>query len=171
MSMPGRVGDLLVGRADRRVRDALAERFGLRPVAAHPSTRARGAKLRAHESVGLTAHYPIGRELGALLDNIITDGRWDTTDLGMQVVVEGLALAAFGFMHMTTGEPLLKQLLRSMMSDEARHVPFGVLSLQEFYDGLSATEIRERQEFCYAACTGMRNRYFQSEIWDRMGVD
>ena len=53
--------------------------------------------------------------------------------MGMQIMIEGLALAAFGFMHMVTEEPLLKQLLRYVMSDEARHVAFGVLSLQEYY--------------------------------------
>ena len=71
-----------------------------------------------------------------LLDDIIADNRWDMTYLGMQIMVEGLALAAFGFIHETTTEPLLKQLLRYVMSDEARHVAFGVLSLQEFYAGL-----------------------------------
>jgi hypothetical protein len=60
------------------------------------------------------------------------------TYLGMQIMVEGLALAAFGFMHQMTTEPLLKQLLRYVMSDEARHVAFGVLSLKEYYEG-SAT--------------------------------
>ena len=70
-----------------------------------------------------------------LLDDIVNDSRWDMTYLGMQVMVEGLALAAFGFMHQITNEPLLKQLLRYVMSDEARHVAFGVLSLKEVYDG------------------------------------
>ena len=95
--------------------------------------------------------YPISPQLGALLDDIIADGRWDITYLGMQIMVEGLALAAFGFMHMLTTEPLLKQLLRYVMSDEARHVAFGVLSLKEFYEGLDAKEIRERQEFAFEA--------------------
>ena len=58
------------------------------------------------------------------------------TYLGMQIMVEGLALAAFGFMHQMTTEPLLKKLLRYVMSDEARHVAFGVLSLQEYYQQL-----------------------------------
>ena len=49
------------------------------------------------------------------------------TYLGMQIMVEGLALAAFGFMHQLSAEPLLKQLLRYVMSDEARHVAFGHL--------------------------------------------
>ena len=70
-----------------------------------------------------------------LLDDIIADSRWDMTYLGMQIMVEGLALAAFGFMHQMTTEPLLKKLLRYVMSDEARHVAFGVLSLQEYYTG------------------------------------
>jgi hypothetical protein len=67
------------------------------------------------------------------------------TYLGMQIMVEGLALAAFGFMHQMTTEPLLKQLLRYVMSDEARHVAFGVLSLKEYYEGLTDAEMFERQ--------------------------
>ncbi len=82
----------------------------------------------------LSGHYPINAHLRMLLDDIIADKRWDMTYLGMQIMVEGLALAAFGFMHQMTTEPLLKQLLRYVMSDEARHVAFGVLSLQEYYE-------------------------------------
>ena len=78
----------------------------------------------------LGGHYPINAHLRMLLDDIVNDSRWDMTYLGMQIMVEGLALAAFGFMHQMTTEPLLKQLLRYVMSDEARHVAFGVLSLQ-----------------------------------------
>src|SRR5436853_7507367 len=69
-----------------------------------------------------------------------------------------------------TTEPLLKQLLRYVMSDEARHVAFGVLSLQEYYAGLSEPEIRERQEFAFEAAVRMRDRFLQQEVWDRMGV-
>ncbi|MEX0665633.1 MAG: ferritin-like domain-containing protein [Acidimicrobiia bacterium] len=119
----------------------------------------------------LSGHYPINAHLKMLLDDIIADSRWDMTYLGMQVMVEGLALAAFGFMHQMTTEPLLKQLLRYVMSDEARHVAFGVLSLQEYYAELSAAEIRERQEFAFEAAVRMRDRFLQQEVWERMGVD
>jgi hypothetical protein len=86
-------------------------------------------------------------------------------------MVERLALAAFGFMHQMTTEPLLKKLLRYVMSDEARHVAFGVLSLKEYYAGLTGSEIRERQEFAFEAAVRMRDRFLQQEVWDRMGVD
>src|SRR5437588_6247160 len=119
----------------------------------------------------LSGHYPINAHLRLLLDDIINDSRWDMTYLGMQIMVEGLALAAFGFIHQLTTEPLLKKLLRYVMGDEARHVAFGVLSLKEVYDGLSAPEIRERQEFAFEAAVRMRDLFLQQEVWDRMGVD
>ena len=119
----------------------------------------------------MDGHYPINAHLRMLLDDIITDSRWDMTYLGMQIMVEGLALAAFGFMHQMTTEPLLKKLLRYVMSDEARHVAFGVLSLKEYYTELSGPEIRERQEFAFEAAVRMRDRFLQQEVWERMGVD
>jgi hypothetical protein len=119
----------------------------------------------------LSGHYPINAHLRLLLDDIITDSRWDMTYLGMQIMVEGLALAAFGFMHQMTTEPLLKQLLRYVMSDEARHVAFGVLSLQEYYEQLSHAEIRDRQEFAFEAAVRMRDRFIQQEVWEQMGAN
>ncbi|MGZ8766441.1 MAG: ferritin-like domain-containing protein [Acidimicrobiia bacterium] len=119
----------------------------------------------------LSGHYPINAHLKMLLDDIIMDTRWDMTYLGMQIMVEGLALAAFGFIHQLTTEPLLKKLLRYVMSDEARHVAFGVLSLKEFYQELGSAEIRERQEFAFEAAVRMRDRFLQQEVWEKMGVD
>tara|TARA_B100000586_G_scaffold243423_1_gene197834 strand:+ start:480 stop:1661 length:1182 start_codon:yes stop_codon:yes gene_type:complete len=116
-------------------------------------------------------NYPVNHHLKALLDDIIEDSRWDITYLGMQIMVEGLALAAFGFMHQTTEEPLLKKLLRYVMSDEARHVAFGVLSLQEIYKDMDAKEIRERQEFTFEAALRMRDRFLRQEMWEKLGVD
>jgi len=118
----------------------------------------------------LSGHYPINAHLQLLLDDIIKDSRWDMTYLGMQIMVEGLALAAFGFIHQMTTEPLLKQLLRYVMSDEARHVAFGVLSLQDYYQELSTAELKERQEFAFEAAVRMRDRFLQQEVWDRMGL-
>ena len=118
----------------------------------------------------LSGHYPMNAHLGLLLDDIVSDSRWDMTYLGMQIMVEGLALAAFGFIHMMTTEPLLKKMLRYVMADEARHVAFGVLSLQEYYQELSAAELRERQEFAFEAAIRMKDRLVMQEVWERMEV-
>src|SRR5437660_10596462 len=119
----------------------------------------------------LSGHYPINAHLELLLDDILADSRWDVTYLGMQIMVEGLALAAFGFMHQLSTEPLLKQMLGYVMSDEARHVAFGVLSLQDHYQELTSAELLERQEFAFEAAVRMRDRFLQQEVWERLGVD
>jgi hypothetical protein len=115
--------------------------------------------------------HRINDNLKAILDDILNDTRWDIVYLGMQIMVEGLALAAFGLMHQITTEPLLKKLLRYVMSDEARHVAFGVLSLQELYANLSDAEIRERQEFAFDVARRLQRRFAHAEMWERMGVD
>ena len=119
----------------------------------------------------LGGSYQINAHLRMLLDDIVNDSRWDMTYLGMQIMVEGLALAAFGNMQQMTNEPLLKKLLRYVMSDEARHVAFGVLSLQEIYAEMGDKEIKERQEFAYEASVRMRDRFMSQEVWSRMGVN
>jgi len=119
----------------------------------------------------MTRQYRINDNLRSLLNDILADSRWDITYLGMQIMVEGLALAAFGMMQSITNEPLLKKLLRYVMADEARHVAFGVLSLQEYYKELTDAEMRERQEFAFDAACRLQQRFMQGEVWERMGVN
>jgi len=114
--------------------------------------------------------YPVNPHLKALLDQIVADSRWDMTYLGMQIMVEGLALAAFGFIHQLADEPLLKDLTRYVMADEARHVAFGTLSLREAYQDLTDAERREREDFCYEAAILMRDRFMAEEVWERLGL-
>jgi hypothetical protein len=119
----------------------------------------------------LGSQYRINDNLKGILDEILGDPRWDIAYLGMQIMVEGLALAAFGMMHTVTTEPLLKKLLRYVMSDEARHVAFGVLSLKEYYSELTDAEMRERQEFAFEVAQRLQRRFAHAEMWERMGVD
>lgn len=114
--------------------------------------------------------FPVNVHLRSLLNDIVKDSRWDFTFLGMQVVIEGLALAAFGFQYQLTKDPLLKQITRYIMADEARHVAFGVLSLREVYAGMTAAELRERQEFCFECALRMRDRFLAQEIWEVLGL-
>jgi hypothetical protein len=114
--------------------------------------------------------YPMSPFLEEQIDALIQDSRWDIAYLGMQIVIESLALAAFGSMLRATEEPLLKKLLRYVMSDEARHVAFGVLSLAELYRELSDAEIKERQDFLLENTLRSRARSTTPEIWERMGV-
>jgi hypothetical protein len=117
----------------------------------------------------LTRQYPCNRHLKTLLDQILQDSRWDMKYLGMQIMVEGLAMAAFGFMHKTCQEPLLTDLTHYVMRDEARHVAFGVLSLNDFFMDMKASDRRDREEFLAEGCRLMRDRLLMEDVWVEMG--
>ena len=108
--------------------------------------------------------------LKKLLDLILTDSRWDMKFLGMQIMVEGLALAAFGMIRQQTSEPLLKKLTHYVMLDEARHVAYGVLSLKNHYDDMKESDKMEREDFIYEAAVLMRDRFLYQQVWEKMGM-
>ena len=114
--------------------------------------------------------YPMTPPLKELLDQVLRDGRWDMTYLGMQVVIEGLALAAFQKIRDHAQNPLAAAVNAYVMQDESRHVAFGRLALRDYYPHLSDAERDEREEFAVEALHFMRDRFNQSEVWERLGL-
>jgi len=125
-------------------------------------------KRYVHTKIGFS--YPINPHLRTLLDLILKDSRWDMKFLGMQIMVEGLALAAFGMIRTNTEEPLLRELTSYVMGDEARHVAFGILSLRDYYRQMPEAERREREDFVYEAARLMRDRFLFQEVWEKTGL-
>jgi hypothetical protein len=115
--------------------------------------------------------YPINKHLRSLLDDVLSDSRWDITFLGMQVLIEGLALAAFGLVRNNTTITLVRDLTAHVVQDEARHVAFGRVALKDYYPQLSEHERREREEFCAEACLVMRDRFLAQEVWEHFDFD
>ena len=110
--------------------------------------------------------YVINDNLYTILDALMTDSRWDLKFLGMQIMIEGLALGAFGVMRSTTQEPLLRDLLRYVITDEARHVHYGVVALRDYYAQLPERQRREREDWAFEVAVLMRNRFLGHEFYD-----
>jgi hypothetical protein len=111
--------------------------------------------------------YVINDNLFVIIDALMTDSRWDMKFLGMQIMVEGLALGAFGTLYRMTSEPLLKNLLALIIQDEARHVHYGVLALREHITKhLSDRERREREDWSFEVALLMRNRFLAHEVYE-----
>ena len=119
----------------------------------------------------LGVYYPINDDLAKLLAESLADGRWDYPYLGMQVLIEGLALAAFGVHRDLSNNPLVTQLLAYVMQDEARHVAFGRLALRDYYAELTEAERAEREEFLVEGCYLMNDRFRGKEVWQRLEFD
>lgn len=123
--------------------------------------------LREH----VPAPYALSPPLEALLTDILDDSRWDITALGMQIMVEALALASFRLADRTFHDALIRQITRLVARDEARHVSFGVLSLEELYRELTTAELADREELVLDAAESTRRRFLLVDIWERLDVD
>jgi len=111
--------------------------------------------------------YQINDNLFVIIDSLMTDGRWDMKFLGMQIMVEGLALGAFSTLYKQTKEPLLKELLKMVIQDEARHVHYGVCALREhFTKHLTDRERQEREDWAFEVALLMRNRFAAYEVYE-----
>jgi P-aminobenzoate N-oxygenase AurF len=113
--------------------------------------------------------YPVSRSLKLLLDKILTDPRWDLKFIGMQIIIEGLALAAFNTMKQGTQDPVLRDIVHLVIRDEARHVTFGVNYLEEYVKTLTDEEREERAAFAFEACVVMRSRLIATDVYKQFG--
>jgi hypothetical protein len=68
---------------------------------------------------------PIGPTLGALLSEMVNAPEVYKKIVGMQMLVEGLAMGAFATFFNLARDPLLKRLTQLVMTDEAFHHKFG----------------------------------------------
>ena len=121
-----------------------------------------------HDKVGII--YPMNDDLASLLNDALGSSDWDYSYLGMQVLIEGLALAAFGVYRDLSTNPLAKQLLAYVMQDEARHVAFGRITLRDHYRELSAKERSEREDFVVEGCWLMRNRFLARDVYETLDL-
>ncbi len=115
--------------------------------------------------------YPISKPLKTLIEQAMNDSRWDFTYLGMQVLIEGLALVAFQRIRDYAKNPLCAAVNAYVMQDEARHVAFGRLALRDYYPQLTEAERREREEFVIEGSYHLRDRLNSEEMWERVGLE
>jgi hypothetical protein len=118
----------------------------------------------------LPTSYPVAPALESLLTDILAETRWDLTAIGMQIVVEALAMAAFRLADSTFHDDLIKQITRLVARDEARHVSFGVLALGGIYRDMTTAELADREDMVLEAASLTRRRFLLEDIWDRLGV-
>ncbi|MGH3380974.1 MAG: ferritin-like domain-containing protein [Actinoallomurus sp.] len=140
-------------------------------AAAQVADEARHVEAYARYVELLGNTYPVNPSLKRMLDTVVAESRWDIVFLGMQIIVEGLALAAFRLEQTRSFDPVIACLTRLVARDEARHVAFGLLALREIYGELTSGEKAEREEFVKEAALLMSRRFRLEEIWQRLDVD
>ncbi len=121
--------------------------------------------------------YPVDPLLKGLIDEILVSELWELKLLGMQMLIEGLAIAAFNLMRKQTGDPTLAELLDYVLQDEGRHVNFGYFALKRSIPAMDEPTRGYLEDFALKACDAMYARDertgFQSikTVWNEMGWD
>ena len=121
------------------------------------------------EKIGVS--YPVNPGLQTLLRDLLSDSRWDVVYLGMQVIVEGIALAATRVASIGFGDPIITSISRMIARDEARHISFGLVALTGLYADATSGELADRDAFLLEAIYLMSQRFTLREVWENLGVD
>jgi P-aminobenzoate N-oxygenase AurF len=114
--------------------------------------------------------YPIAEPLAAMLRDLLGDARWDMTALGLQIILEGLAMAALRLANSTLHDELIREIARLAAGDEARHIAFGIISLREHCPRLTPAERREREDVVLQSAALMRDWFLLADVWERVGI-
>ena len=121
---------------------------------------------------------PIAPNLKGVLDTTLQTGDWLKKLVGMQIVVEGLALYSFREMRKLTEEPLLKDLLTYVARDESRHHAYGVQYVERCAPLLGAREREELEDFAFDAAHAVIGSQNQAgfmtallQLWSELGID
>ncbi|HET9622069.1 MAG TPA: ferritin-like domain-containing protein [Kofleriaceae bacterium] len=117
----------------------------------------------------LTVKYPMSRSLQGLLEDTIRSSALDITNLGMQVLVEGIALSIFQNIVAFSKDPFIKDLFTRIHRDEARHFAVGRLTLTQLYAEMTSTERKEREEFVSEGASVLYEHLCADDIWEPLG--
>jgi len=117
------------------------------------------------------AAHPISPSLGALLDDVCERSEWDLVLLGMQIIVESVASAAFRLAPRMLHDPLILEITDRVSVDEARHVSFGIIALQDVMRELTAAQLRDREDFALESLHAMHQQYLLASVWEHAGAD
>jgi hypothetical protein len=117
----------------------------------------------------------VGNTLGGLLDEVVLSPHVYKKLVGMQMLIEGLAMGAFATINMQTQDPVLRRLIQFVMSDEAFHHKFGKIWADKTVPKLTEAE-HETVELWAAECFqtllfNLVNAEQKQEIYTEFGLD
>jgi hypothetical protein len=117
---------------------------------------ARHVEVYARYIQKLAMIYPMGVALKKIIDLTLTANHWVKIAIGMNMVVEGLALASFHNMLQVTPCELLKKILQGVLRDESRHVGFGSIYVGEAIREMHADDREDVADFAFEVVNLMR---------------
>src|SRR4029077_20858775 len=93
------------------------------------------------------APLPVGKTIASVLADLVSTPEVYKKIVGMQMLVEGIAMGAFATLNAKTNDPVLRRLVQLVMSDEAFHHRFGRLWAAKTIKHLSDEEHKKVEDW------------------------
>jgi hypothetical protein len=118
--------------------------------------------------------HPIAPNIKFLLDEMLSTADWHRKTIGMQVLFEGVAMAIITDIGKRTTSSLVREVMRGVARDEARHAAFGVLALREELGQLPQEERDQLEDWTWMCLEVVANGLLSpmlDELSPRHGLD
>ena len=116
-----------------------------------------------------------GNTLATLLNELVLAPEVYKKLVGMQMLIEGLAMGAFATIHSKTNDPLLQRLVQMVMTDEAFHHKFGKIWADRTVPKLTEEEHEKVEEWAARVFQhllfNLVNSEQKQEIYREFGLD
>ena len=118
--------------------------------------------------------YPVDPTIKLLLDTLLQAEGMAKKTLGMQTLFEGMAVGIMGLMRQECRNPLLREMLRRVEGDEARHAAFGVLSMRRVMREAEPEQRAELEDWAFdilEALNAAQQIQMLRTFSDKYGID
>ncbi len=114
-------------------------------------------------------NYPLANNVQEIFDTLLGSSSWYLKTIGLQLVAETFAVSLFRMLAESSKDPVLRQVCRRILQDEARHMGFGMLSLPAVVAEASAAERREMEDFAVWALNRTLRGIFPLAAYEETG--
>ena len=115
------------------------------------------------------AVYPLAGNVREIFDTLLGSGSWYLKTVGLQLVAETFAVSLFRMLADSSKDPVLREVCKRIVQDEARHMGFGMLSLPRVVAEASETERRELEDYTCFALEKTLTGFFPAEAYRDLG--
>jgi rubrerythrin len=115
--------------------------------------------------------YPLAPYLRRLFDSLLEAPQWYLKTVGTQLVAETLAVSLFRMLADSSQDPIICEICQRILSDESRHMGFGMLSLPEQVEKLSEQERHEAEDFACEGMLSLLQGQFPREAYEAVGFN
>jgi hypothetical protein len=113
--------------------------------------------------------FPIAPVVHRVLDDVLSDPRWDVKCLGTQIILEGITAGMLDHLR-EARDPLLASIVDNLGRDEERHLALAEVILGDFYRAAPPVDRGYRESLTVDLCRQLRAELLADGVAQTLGL-